>query len=424
MILSINAVDFKKITGVLSSYLGSSLINKLLPFLLLPLLTKYLNPSEYGLLSLFQVFISLSDTVIGLRSKSNIARNFFKVGKNELSEIIYNMLVLLCFTLGFGVFLISVIFFVGNINFGLPSRWIFALPIIGFMNTVNGYGLSILRNSRMSLKYGLFEVLRTLTNLIVSVGLVVVYSLGWEGRAIGISVSSCVFGCISLYGLWKNGFITRRFSILKIKGILSISVPLMFHGLGMLIINLSDRFFIGGLVGNEELGIYSVGYQFGMVVLVITNAFILAWTPHFYRSLQNDSFSNKRKIVIRIYIVSFCFILVALGVSIVSHYALPMVTSGEYHIAGRYIVWIAFSYSISGIYSLIQPFGIHVGKTRYQALITLIAALVNIVLNYFLIKEFGAIGAAQATLVSYLIMLTLMWWYSTKLMEMPWFRWN
>ena len=60
-------------------YLGSSILSKSIPFLLLPILTKYLSPAEYGNLSIFLIFISIYGAFVGMALHTNIAKNYYKV---------------------------------------------------------------------------------------------------------------------------------------------------------------------------------------------------------------------------------------------------------------------------------------------------------------------------------------------------------
>lgn len=419
--LRLKELKFRTFTSLFASYLGTSIVNKLLPFLLLPFLTKFLSPSEYGILSLYQVFISFSETIVGFRSKGNISRNYFKGNSSQLGEVIFNMLIVLSFVFGIALLGISFLVLIWKPNIPFPTRWIVALPLIGLMNTLNGYYLVILRNGRKPLLYGGMEISRTMLNLFVSIVAVGVFALGWEGRAFGILMSSIVFGLISLNKLWSGGFIELKFSLKKVLEIVHISVPLVIHGIGVLVINLSDRFFISSYVGVNELGIYTVGYQFGMIVLVSCTAFVQAWSPFFYESMSKQSGDYRVKIVSRIYLAMISFVILSLCVTLLSRYAIPVFTAREYHNAHIYVFWIALGYAFNGMYSLIQPFGIHVGKTGFQAVTTGITALVNLLLNYLLVPEYGALGAAKATLISYFVMFLLVWWHSRRLISMPWF---
>lgn len=95
-------------------------------------------------------------------------------------------------------------------------------------------------------------------------------------------------------------------------------------------------------------------------------------------------------------------------------------TAEEYHGAFVYVIWIALGYAFFGMYTLIFPYGVHVGKTSYLGITTFCVAIINLVANYYLIKINGPLGAAQATLISYVFMFISVWIYSNRLYSMPW----
>ena len=71
-------------------YLSSSIINKAIPFLMLPILTKYLTPVEFGILATYQVVLRFGESLFGFTTASNITRNFFKHDKEYISRIVFN----------------------------------------------------------------------------------------------------------------------------------------------------------------------------------------------------------------------------------------------------------------------------------------------------------------------------------------------
>ena len=97
-------------------YLCSSILKKAIPFLLLPILTKYLSPQEYGILSIFQLMILFLTAFVGMNMSMNVSKNFFKYTKEEISLMTGNILMILSSTalLYFAVILI-VSFFYDNI---------------------------------------------------------------------------------------------------------------------------------------------------------------------------------------------------------------------------------------------------------------------------------------------------------------------
>ena len=401
-------------------YLGSSILKKAIPFLLLPILTKYLSPEEYGILSIFQLMILFLTAFVGMNMSMNISKNFFKYTKEQTSLMIGNILMILSATtlLYFSVILI-VSFFYNNI-FSVPSNWIIIIPILSFMFMVNTINLTILRNQEKAYLFGVFEVINTTINIGVTLLLLLMYNYGWYARAGGIIVAYSIFFIISLLYMKKNGFISLTYDKQETKKILKLSIPLIPHVVGGVIIALSDRFFIERMVSLEMVGIYSVGYMFGMAVILFTDAFLKAWSPWFYKMLSDANNIKKLKIVKYSYLYILATFIIAFGISIFAKFIIPYVVDDRYAGAEIYVFWIAIGYAVHGIYKIFFPYLVHIDKTAFLGLSTAIAAILNLIFNYLLINQFGAIGAAYATVLSFVVSASLVFWYQNKHFKMPW----
>ncbi len=401
-------------------YLGSSIVNKAIPFLLLPILTKYLSAEEYGILAIYQVMISFGMPVLGMNMQNNITRNFFSKSKNYVAKLVFNLIVVLTIsTILFSLFIFIYLAFGGS-SFSIPQKWLYAIPLITYMNMLNMFNLTILRNLKHAKEYGIFEISKTFLDLTVSIILIICFVFGWEGRAVGIITAAIIMGVISLYKTWKSGYVIIDADLEKINEILRISLPLIPYALGGTIITLSDRLFIDQMISTSEVGIYTVGYQFGMIITLVVAAFNKTWSPWMYEKLETNSNENKRTIVKATYLVSCIYILLAFLIYIISNTLLPLMTTATYHVGIKYVLWIALGYSFNGIFAALFPFSVYVGRTRMLGLIGAMGAVINLSLNYVLIFNFGAVGAAYATLLTYILMAIGLLLYSNKIFPMPW----
>ena len=401
-------------------YLGSSILNKAIPFLLLPILTKYLSPEEYGVLSIFQLMISFFTAFVGMAIHTNVSKNFFKYSKNQTSLMIGNILMILSLTtLIYFIITLGVSFCYQKI-FSVPSNWVVIIPLLSFMFMINTINLTILRNQEKAVLFGVYEVANTAVNMGVTILLLLMYHYGWYARAGGIIVAYTLFFIISLLHMRKNGFIILQYDRKEVRKILKLSIPLIPHVVGGIIIALSDRFFIERMVSLEMVGIYSVGYMFGMVVILFTDAFLKAWSPWFYKMLSNADNTKKLKIVKYSYLYILATFIIAFGISIFAKFIIPYVVDVRYAGAEVYVFWIAIGYAVHGVYKIFFPYLVHISKTAFLGISTVIAALLNLIFNYFLIKEFGAIGAAYATVLSFIVSASLVFWYQNKHFKMPW----
>ncbi|MEK6152837.1 oligosaccharide flippase family protein [Flavobacteriaceae bacterium 3-367] len=401
-------------------YLSSSIINKSIPFFLLPILTNYLSPKEYGLLSIFLIVVTFYSAFIGMNININVSKNFFKCSKKELSIIIGNIL----FILFFSFILFFIVTLIGSIYidtvFSIPKKWILIIPLISYMFMVNTLNLTILRNEEKALTFGIFEIVNTATTMSITILLLVCYKFGWQSQVIGILVSYFIFYIVSYIHMYRRGYITFKINSKTAKDILKTSLPLIPHVLGGIVITVSDRLFIEHMINLEVVGIYSVGYTFGLVVILFTDAFIKAWSPWFYKNLVNPTDKKKRQIVKYTYAYIAAIFLLSILISLAAEFLLPYVVDERYVGAKIYIFWIALGYAIHGIYKIFYPYLVHINKTAFLGFSSVFAAVLNLIFNYVLIDSFGAIGAAYATILAFIASSLLVFSYQNRNYPMPW----
>lgn len=401
-------------------YLFSSLLNKLVPFLLLPILTQYLSPSEYGIVAIVQVFISLFLSFYGVLN-GNIPRTFFSMGWVRFSSYMSAVFVVLLLLFLFSTFLMVIYHLAGFPLFGLDLSWYLSMPIIACMSMANLLNLTLMRTREKPYQYAAWEISHTLLNLMLSIVLVIGFQAGWEGRALGITVPIFLYGCFGIWALVRQGLLTMSWRWPDVKETFSVSIPLIPHALSAVVIISSDRFFISEMLGDEAVGIYSVGYQFGMVVMLFTDAFLKAWQPWFYKKLAADTFESDLQIVRNTWFYLIILITGALIYSVIAQWALPFIIDDRYLGASSIIFPVVVSYIAFGAYQIIFPYLVYVKKTQVLALVSPAAALLNIGLNFLLIPEFGILGAAYSTIAAYTVSCSLVFLFSSRYKPMPWF---
>jgi len=400
-------------------YLTTSSINRLIPFLLLPIMTKYLLPEEYGLLSVYMLFITLFTAFIGMNMHLNISKNFFQVSKDKMAIIVGNIFILLLIT--FGIYFFAVLFFAPKHVFSIPFKWFLFIPIISLLMMINVINKTILRNEGKALLFGGFEISHSVINMGVTLILLIIYALGWYAQVYGLLLSYAIFFIVGLGYIKKHNYIVLKYDKAVFRNLLKVSLPLIPHVLGGVLLTMSDRIFIEKMIDLETVGVYSVGYTFGMIVLLFSQSFIKAWNPWFYKKLASPSDKNKRLIVRYSYLYIIGILVLSLFVAFFGSYILPYFVDEAYHQAAKYIFWISIGYSMFGVYQIFFPYLVHIEKTSFLAISTTIAAISNLILNYVCIKSFGAIGAAYATFLSYFLLFLLVSVYTQTHYKMPWF---
>jgi len=391
-------------------YLGTEIINKAIPFLLLPIITKYLSPEEYGVYGMYQVLLSFLVPFISMNLQNNITRNFFKVSAEKLSKIISSIILILHINvfLGFiAIYLISLIF---ENPFGIDQQFLYIMPLIIYSQMINSFNLTILRNKEKAFEYGVIQIAITIINFSTTLLLLISYHQGWGSLIYSLLLGNVVVMVYSFHSLYREYKLGFYFS--SIREILKVSIPLIFHLLGGSIIFLSDRLFIQQIEGLKEVGIYSVGSQFGMITMIVINALIMAISPWIYKQL-----SNNINIYKKLYMFMILFSILGIIIWLVSLVIFPYMVNQEYSSATQVIFWISLAFIFRGWYQLFFNIIVHYGKTTIFVYITFGSAILNIVLNYYLIHLNGMVGAAQATVIAFFSMYIFTYLYSKKLVK-------
>lgn len=405
-------------------YTSSSIITNAIPFLLLPVLTRYLTPTDYGIVATFEVLLAITLVFVNLNMNGAVGVNFFQIDKQELEIYIGNAVFIL-----FTSFLLTFcIIFAVKTPFSnlikLPQSWLPIIVVIALSQSVFTMALTLWQVEQKPLPYGIFQISQAVLNVTLSLILVVVLNWRWQGRLLGIIIASIIFGFIGLFVIYTRKYIKLTFNKAYIKDALFFGIPLIPHALGGWVRASIDRFFINSMVNVAETGIYTVGYQVGMMIGLLATSFNQAWSPFLFEKLKENNSAVKIRIVKFTYLYDAGIIVLALALSLVAPWFLELFVSKNYHSAYKYVFWIAMGYAANGMYFMVVNYIFYAKKTYILAWITFISAGINVILNYFLIKANGAIGAAQAMTVSFFVNFILTWILSAKVYNMPWRVWG
>ena len=404
-----------------------NVVNSAIPFLLLPILTKFLSPEDYAIVDVFYNISLMANPIIGLSIVQSISRYYFE--NIDLSKFVTTVFLILC-SVGLSIIAVSLLATLFLTDFfnslELPPLLVSLALVYTLFSQVSEILLSLWRVSYKTMNFGVFRILKTLVDLGISVYFIVSLGKGWEGR-IGPQVFAAIlFGVIAIVVLNRKGLF-KKLTIHKAykKEALTFSTPLIFHSLGSSIIGFSDRFFILFILGLSNVGVYSVGYQIGMVLSLIQNSFNQAWVPFFYGKLKVGKESDKLKIVKITYVYFGVLILLAIIISLCTPTIYKYFIGDSFAKGANVVLWILLGYAFQGMYKMAVNYLFFLKKTKLITYCTLFTVLLNFVLNYYLIKVNGILGAAQATLISFVVLFIVVWFMAKKHYEMPWaFFWG
>ncbi len=399
-----------------------NVLNSIIPFLLLPILTTYLTPEDYGVVDIFYNIFLIATPVVGLSIVQSIGRFYFE--DIQLSRFISTVFVILALS---GIVMVLVAFLIsltiGDLfrTYDIPPMLLVLAMLYTLFSQVSEILLSVWRVSYKTVKFGLFRILKTAADLGLSILLVVVFEMGWEGRIMPQLIVAFLFAGISVYILIKKGqLVWSDFDKTYKKEALAFSVPLIFHTLANSLIGFSDRFFILVMLGLSNVGVYSVGYQIGMVVALLQNSFNQAWIPFFFEKLKEDKMTEKIRIVKITYVYFMLLLLVVVFFYLLNPLIYTYFIGDAFASGANVVIWVLLGYAFQGMYKMSVNYLFYVKKTRLIAYCTIGTMMVNLLLNYFLIKLNGAVGAAQATFITFVFLFLLVSIVAHRYYKMPW----
>jgi O-antigen/teichoic acid export membrane protein len=401
-------------------YTITSALNAAIPFLLMPVLTRYLSPADYGMVSMYGVLISFVTPFVGFNVEGAIARQYYERENVDITVYASSCFVILLFST-IGVFIIFNVFAVPLSRLtAVPQQWLWTIVLVCFMQFLCRMVLVLWQVQVMPTRYGTFQIMQTILNVGLSVTLVIVVGITWQGPLIAQIIAVSVFASIALIILFRDGWLNYKINKRYISNALNYGIPLIPHTLGGAIISITDRLFITKMVGLEATGLYTVGYQVGMVIGLLQESFNRAYVPWLFERLKMDDINIKVRLVKMTYFYFIIIISISLMVAIIAPWFLVFFVGKQFVGSAVFVVWIALGYAFNGMYKMVVNYIFYAQKTAILAWITFGTALVNIILNYILISLNGAIGAAQATTLTFALSFVATWFFSNKAYKMPW----
>lgn len=399
---------------------ASNAINSSIPFLLIPVLTRYLTTAEYGIVTIFQVAAGLLLSFVGLNTHNAVIVEYYKRDKLDFPNYVYNTLLILLSSV---IVVLALAFFLATPLSHLmefPKNWIPLVVIFAACQFLFQMLLGLWIAEEKPLLYGLFQISQTSLNLSLSLILVIPFGLGWKGRILGQVIVFILYALITLYVLYRKHYIKRGYNKDYVRKALWFGIPLIPHTFGGAALMLSDRLIITHLISIDEVGIYMVGFQFAQIIMLIQDSVNNAFAPWIYKNLGKNSAEGNLTLVKVTYLYFVAIFLFSIVYSLGVPPIFNIVVGNEFLPGVQYIFWISLGFAFNGMYKMVVNYIFYHGKTYILGSITLFCAACNIALTFWLVTLYGTIGAAYSLCVSYLLSFLLTWYFSNKVHPMPW----
>ena len=254
----------------------------------------------------------------------------------------------------------------------------------------------------------------TLINSVLTLGLGVFFVLHTEDKSFTlVSVTVIVHAIISIILFISITIRGKTFYHREYWSWSTVTaLPLIPHYLAEVLLGHADRLMISQMCGDAQAAIYNIVYQISMVMTIVRTGINGSFTPWLYYSLRGKKYGDIRRVskMITILMAVMSILFMLLGPEI-----LKIVAPPEYYEAVVGIPAIMIGCFFIFVFVLFTNVEIYYEKNQFVSVASMTASVVNLILNYFCIKKFGYISAAYTTMISYMIMALMHYYFLRRI---------
>ncbi len=393
-------------------------------FLLIPLYTSQLATGEYGVYALLNISMTVLVALFRLGLSSALFRSYYHYDSEEKRTIVvsttfYTMLcsAIVLAILGWrGASLWSRVIF-GEAGYEKLCMYTFFTAALLVMEAIP---FAVYRARMMSKRYIFFTVVFLTLRLSLIVYFVAYKHFGVWGIVLGNFLGSVCSATILNLSILK--WLRVPYSIPEAKKLLRFGVPLVVVSSGTIILNMADRYFLRIFSTQEQVGLYHLGYQIGMVLfLLLVQPLNLIWPPMLFSAAKEPYAKDYYSKMLTYVVLLCCFMW--LGLSMLSRDVLIVMTPPEYWVAYKVVPLVCFAYVLFAAHRVLNVGIALSGKTEYLALSFLLGAVFNLFMNTMLIPKYGRMGAAYATVSSFAVLCFIRYYIARRFYYVP-YEWG
>lgn len=373
--------------------------SKLLVFLLMPLYTALLSPTEYGTAELITGTANLIMPFVCMGLTTGIFR--FAAERGSDQQVVFSSgITLLGVGLG-GLLLIGLPFcFLGV--WRLEAALILAYILFANVQAVCAQYIRAIDRTRLFAAQG---VLNTILTVLFNVIFLAVFDMGVTGYVLSVVVGNLITTVFLIFyaRLWR----VYRISAVRretVSELIRFSLPMVPATVCWLITDLSDRYFVNAICGAEINGVYSAAYKIPTIVNLISTIFMQAWQFSAVAQMADEEECKRFYSTVFRGFLSLIFIGTA-GLILFSRFLSGVLLDEAYFEAWRYMPTLLCAAALESVVAFLATVYLIRKKSTHSFLTAVVGTVVNLILNAVLIPRMGwlggAFGAAVATLIGY-----------------------
>ncbi len=406
-----------------ASYQAASVLSAALALVTLPLYTRALSRSDFGVAETLLTFIILASILLRLGLGEAFVRFYYATPdgaeRDRLARTTTATVLLMTTTAA--LLAGGLAGPLSRLILGFEEAPLMRIAVLGlwaFTNLEIAYALLRVDERRRT------YLLASLCNVVLSVALTVLLVVVLDQGARGYLLGNYAASAIVLVGLWWT---LRQRVVLRLDGGLTTLRPLLRFGVPtvpadatVFALNVVDRAYILRSQSAAAAGLFALSVKLATAVILAVRGFQLAWPPLAY-SIEDDERARRFYATVATWYVVVTGLVVA-GLTLLGRWVVRLLAAPQYFAAHEALPWVALGWAMYGLFLVLVTIGGRVGVTTRTFPAALAGVIVNVAVLVVLVDPLGIKGAGIALVAAYGVMLVVLHLLTRRLFAVP-FEW-
>lgn len=407
------------------AYIASSAASRTIGLILLPIVTYYLTPEDYGVWAVYAALLAITGCFVGMNLHGNVTRKFFSLTSKDMPAYTGNILLVLVASFFVATVVWSIVLQVRSFLPAVSWHWLLILPAVAAAQLLIQVDQTYSRCREQVGRFSVVEIGLAVTAAAVSLPLLIYYDWGWQAPAAGLIVSSTAWAALAIAGLSFRRDLAWSPKVSDLREILTVSLPQIPHLLGYIVLTSSDRILLAHFLGTSAAGVYAIAFTLAAPVMLLSEGVFKAWTPWLHRTLGAGTKGDQATLLAAArgaMMAVGALALLTIAYVLVMRLAFPFLIDQRYSQAASLFPVVAVALWLRSIYQVAFSFLLYVGNTLPLAKANIVGALINIVANIILIPIIGLWAAPIALLSGFVALCIVSATYQARYFPVPWRR--
>lgn len=360
-------------------YTLSDFLAKGIPFLILPLVTYYLSPSDFGQLNIYLIYSEVILIIVMMGGNTYLRVNYFKYN-GKIGNIISNgLFISLIITI---LVLFIILLFIEDKE---QKELLLILTTSSFFQCFIVYNTTNYQCKQKASNVAIINLITTFSSSVLFVFFLYV-GVGYQAKIFAIFLSVLFVTIYVLFCKDKINICEAKLSITDMKNILIFGIGIFPHAISWWARPAIDRIVINDYLSLDAVGIYSLAFQLSIPIFILINALNQAFNPKIYHFLNDKKKKEAEKLAIRLVVG---IVIISIIYSAVIYLIFNHIYNVNYSYARSLTSMLILALSIQSIIIIYSNFMYFYGKQLFLSIVTFSSCIIHIVITYVIINYYN-----------------------------------